>query len=156
MDFRDVFRLPARLWVIGLIISSYYICIFAFVAIAKSFFQAKWHGNDAIAGGKFWEANLRASTIYFLSMIFTIFVGAFVDKIGRRAKLAFGTCVLSIPAFLLFQYGFSPWIRLFTVFYTNIPINTRRIPYVFRMYDNRSSPGTIVPFPESQCSIFPR
>merc|ERR1719336_423559 len=106
VNLRNVGELPVRLWLIGLIISTYYICIFAFVVIAKSFFQAKWHGDDAIAGPAFWQANLRASTVYFMSMMLSIFVGAFVDKIGHRAHLSVLTCALSIPCFLIFRFTY--------------------------------------------------
>jgi len=106
VSLRDVNKLPARLWLIGLIISTYYICIFAFIAIAKSFFQAKWHDDESIAGPAWWQANLRASAVYFMSMVFSVVVGAFVDRTGRRAQLALATTLLSIPCFLMLRFTY--------------------------------------------------
>jgi MFS family permease len=99
VSLRDIGRLPAQLWILACIISLYYIGIFAFIAIAKDFFEAKWNGT-AVAGG----ASFRSSIVYLVSMVFTIFVGAFVDSVGNRARIMFATCALSVPVFLLFQF----------------------------------------------------
>jgi len=99
VSLRDISQLPPRLWILSCIISLYYIGIFAFIAVAKDFFQAKWHGDEAVSDG----AAFRSSVVYLMSMVFTVFVGAFVDSVGNRARIMFGTCLLSIPCFLLFQ-----------------------------------------------------
>lgn len=97
VSMRDIGRLPARLWILSCIISTYYICIFAFIAVAKDFFEAKWHGTSVAQGASF-----RSSIVYLMSMVFTVFVGAFIDWCGRRAQIQLVTCLLSIPVFLIF------------------------------------------------------
>lgn len=101
VTLRDITKLPAQLWILSCIISLYYIGIFAFIAIAKDFFQAKWYNDSTIHNG----AAFRSSVVYLMSMVFTIFVGMFVDAVGRRAMIMFLTCACSIPAFLLFQFA---------------------------------------------------
>jgi len=96
----DIGKLPARLWVLSCIISLYYIGIFAFIAVAKDFFEGKWNSDSTVRDG----ASFRSSVVYLMSMIFTIFVGAFVDSVGRRAWIMTVTCFMSMPAFLLFEF----------------------------------------------------
>lgn len=100
VSLKDIPRLPARLWCLSCIISLYYIGIFAFIAVAKDFFEAKWHDNDTVREG----ASFRSSVVYLMSMVFTICVGAFVDKVGNRARIMFLTCICSVPCFLIFQF----------------------------------------------------
>eukprot|EP00930_Biecheleria_cincta_P004518 TRINITY_DN10542_c0_g1_i1.p1 TRINITY_DN10542_c0_g1~~TRINITY_DN10542_c0_g1_i1.p1 ORF type:complete len:506 (-),score=60.11 TRINITY_DN10542_c0_g1_i1:315-1652(-) len=100
VTLRDITKQPAQLWILSCIISLYYIGIFAFIAVAKDFFQAKWHFDSTIHSG----AAFRSSLVYLMSMVFTIFVGMFVDAVGRRTMIMFLTCACSIPSFLLFQF----------------------------------------------------
>eukprot|EP00931_Biecheleriopsis_adriatica_P076316 TRINITY_DN50036_c0_g1_i1.p1 TRINITY_DN50036_c0_g1~~TRINITY_DN50036_c0_g1_i1.p1 ORF type:complete len:515 (-),score=73.57 TRINITY_DN50036_c0_g1_i1:75-1577(-) len=99
VSLRDVGRLPLQLWLVALVISLYYIMIFAFMAIAKDFFEAKWNSNQVVVDG----ASFRSSVVYLMGMAFMIFAGACVDAVGNRPCIMFLTCAFSVAAFLLLQ-----------------------------------------------------
>ena len=86
--FSDVRHLPAVYWLLCLLITLFYNCIFPFLADAKKFFVHDWHvSNDAAAP--------IAGLLYTVSMVVSPFLGSAIDYFGRRGQLAIGACFVT-------------------------------------------------------------
>lgn len=104
------------LWVI-LLCFTFYSAVFPFTALSTDFFHEKWglplttdEGGGFLAAAfsdfrhMFSTAPGTSSIIIFASMVLAPFVGAYVDRRGRRSTLMMAGSLLMIPSFLLLGF----------------------------------------------------
>jgi MFS family permease len=102
--FSDMFRLGPAFWFISFLCLTYYSAVFPFTNHAPRFLQVKF-GMSAAKGGQY------TSYIMLASMIFTPFLGLFVDKLGHRGKMMIIGSILILPAHLLLGLTrTAPWV----------------------------------------------
>lgn len=101
--FSDMFKLGPAFWFISFLCLTYYSAVFPFTNHAPRFLQVKF-GMSAAQGGQY------TSYIMAASMIFTPFLGLFVDKLGHRGKMMIIGSILILPAHLLLGFTYlAPW-----------------------------------------------
>ena len=75
INLSDVKDFPASYWLLDVICSFFYICLFAFIANASDFFQTKYGLSST-------NASYIAGTAYYIAIPGSPMMGIFLDRIG--------------------------------------------------------------------------
>ena len=67
-------------WLLCAICGVFYACIFPFISIAKLLFMEEWSLDS-------WNASVVTGIVYDVALVFSIPLGALVDRIGKRLTL---------------------------------------------------------------------
>ena len=67
-------------WLLCAICGVFYACIFPFISIAKQLFMEEWSLDS-------WNASVVTGIVYDVALVFSIPLGALVDRIGKRLTL---------------------------------------------------------------------
>ncbi|XP_044751170.1 major facilitator superfamily domain-containing protein 1-like [Coccinella septempunctata] len=73
----DVRFFSGKFWLLNVIIIFFYVAIFPFFTIGKSFFMEKFHMNES-------DANFICSIVYLISGVVSPLLGFLIDKTGRN------------------------------------------------------------------------
>jgi MFS family permease len=89
-------RTQALYWVLAVCIALFYSIVFPFMANAPTYLEEEKFGLSS--------TGLRVSSVYGVSMVASVALGAFVDWFGRRTQIAIIGTGLTIPTFYLLGY----------------------------------------------------
>ncbi|GMI27221.1 hypothetical protein TeGR_g3395 [Tetraparma gracilis] len=96
INLSDVKEFPALYWVLAVCIALFYSIVFPFMANAPTYLEEEKFGLSS--------TGLRVSSVYGVSMVASVALGAFVDWFGRRTQIAIIGTGLTIPTFYLLGY----------------------------------------------------
>ena len=106
ISFNDIKQFQPSFWYICILCCTFYSSVFPFTAFSTDFLHIKW-GLSQDAASK-----LTALPIT-MSMIISPFLGALVDKIGKRGTFMIAGSILILPVFLLLTLTDIPvWIPM--------------------------------------------
>lgn len=93
----DIKQFPTLYWLIAVICVAYYISIFPFISISKSFFMKLFHLTAV-------DANHLSSALYFISTLASPVFGILVDKCGLNLLWMLIAIIYTITAHSIFTF----------------------------------------------------
>lgn len=102
----DVKNFDGRFWFITLIIVFYYVAIFTFIMVGKSFFMEMFKLNEQ-------DSNFLCSIVYLISGIASPILGLFIDKVGRNMYWIILGILFTISAHSLLAFSkLNPYVAM--------------------------------------------
>uniref|UniRef100_A0A7S3DLR1 Lysosomal dipeptide transporter MFSD1 n=1 Tax=Palpitomonas bilix TaxID=652834 RepID=A0A7S3DLR1_9EUKA len=96
---------PKSYWILAVVLVTFYNVVFPFIADAPEFIKEKYYdcGSDRTPCNSSvqFDASVISGTPYYFSAVFSPFMGAIVDKFGKRGWMTVVGSCLSLVVFLL-------------------------------------------------------
>lgn len=102
----DVKHFSLQLWLIFLICVAYYVAVFPFIGLGKTFFEEKYGFSPT-------SANAVNSIVFIMSAPFSPLLGFIVDRVGRNLFWVMLAVILTLGSHLILAFTFiNPWIPM--------------------------------------------
>ncbi|CAL4250124.1 unnamed protein product, partial [Meganyctiphanes norvegica] len=106
VELKDVFTFKASFWLLSVICVTYYVAIFPFIGLAKTFFMRKYGFDEANANGV-------SSLVYVISAFASPVLGAVVDLMGRNILMVFIAVLTTLLCHGVLAFTFlNPYIPM--------------------------------------------
>ncbi|XP_037817132.1 LOW QUALITY PROTEIN: major facilitator superfamily domain-containing protein 1-like [Lucilia sericata] len=102
----DITTFKVTFWMVSIICVAYYVAIFPFIALGKSFFMDKFHLTPD-------EANNVNSIVYLISAVASPLFGFIIDKTGRNVSWICAATLSTIGAHTLLAFTMlNPYVGM--------------------------------------------